>query len=107
MDYAEAKEKAVRELDRIERSLQRSGAAIEGRRTPGGLILSLYREGDLLMVVNVQPTEGRLFVGGRRLDDNFSPEGDRWISKIDGAEIYAVLSDLLSRLTGTTVTLSP
>ncbi|MFC5750501.1 frataxin domain-containing protein [Actinomadura rugatobispora] len=110
MDFAERNEKAVQELVRIERSVQRAaddvGVAIEGSRIPD-LILSLYREGELIMVINVQPAEGRLFVTGRRLDDNFSLDGDRWVSRIDGAEIYAVLSDLLSRLTGTTLTLAP
>ncbi|XVQ13776.1 frataxin domain-containing protein [Spirillospora sp. CA-255316] len=110
MDSAELNEKAIHELDRIERSVQRAadaaGVAIEGSRIPDR-ILSFYREGELIMVINVQPATGRLFVSGRRLDDNFRPEGDRWVSKIDGAEIYAVLSDLLSRLTGTTLSLSP
>lgn len=98
------------ELARIEAALEDCGADIDIEPKPGG-VLEIEFENGTKMIINRHSAAREIWVAAKSGGFHFRPEGGieggRWIATRDGAELYALLSELVREQSGTTVTLSP
>lgn len=97
---------AEAELRRIEETLERCGASLEVDTQPGGVVEVVF-EDDSKIIINRHSAAREIWVAARSGGFHFRPQDDRWIATRDGAELYELLSRVVSEQAGETVTLRP
>ncbi|MDM7463109.1 MAG: iron donor protein CyaY [Tepidimonas taiwanensis] len=97
---------AEAELRRIEETLERCGAQLEVDTQPGGVIEVVF-EDDSKIIINRHSAAREIWVAARSGGFHFRPQDGRWIATRDGAELYELLSRVVSEQAGETVTLRP
>lgn len=105
MEESEFNALAEAEIERIEAALEGCGADIDIEPKPGG-VLEVEFENGTKMIINRHSAAREIWVAAKSGGFHFRPEGGRWISGRDGAELYALLSQLVGEQSGTSVTLS-
>ena len=105
MEESELNALAEAEIERIEAALEGCGADIDIEPKPGG-VLEVEFENGTKMIINRHSAAREIWVAAKSGGFHFRPEGGRWISGRDGAELYALLSQLVGEQSGTSVTLS-
>lgn len=106
MEESEFNALAEAELERIEAALEACGADIDIEPKPGGVLEIEFANGTK-MIINRHSAAREIWVAAKSGGFHFRPEGGgRWIAGRDGAELYALLSDLVGEQSGTKVTLS-
>ena len=97
---------AEAELARIEAVLENCGVDLDIELKPGG-VLELEFDNGSKMIINRHTAAREIWVAARSGGFHFKPEGGRWIAGRDGAELYALLSQVVSEQSGTQLTLLP
>lgn len=97
---------AEAELRRIEETLERCGASLEVDTQPGGVVEVVF-EDDSKIIINRHSAAREIWVAARSGGFHFRPQDGRWIATRDGAELYELLSRVVSEQAGETVTLRP
>ncbi|AUL98857.1 iron donor protein CyaY [Pseudothauera hydrothermalis] len=97
---------AEAELRRIEEALERCGAQLEVDTQPGGVVEVVF-EDDSKIIINRHSAAREIWVAARSGGFHFRPQDGRWIATRDGAELYELLSRVVSEQAGETVTLRP
>lgn len=105
MEELEFNALAEAELERIEAALEDCGADIDIEPKPGGVLEIEFANGTK-MIINRHSAAREIWVAAKSGGFHFRPEGGRWIATRDGAELYALLSELVGEQSGTKVTLS-
>lgn len=105
MEELEFNALAEAELERIEAALEDCGADIDIEPKPGG-VLEIEFENGTKMIINRHSAAREIWVAAKSGGFHFRPEGGRWVATRDGAELYALLSELVGEQSGTKVTLS-
>lgn len=96
---------AEAELARIEAALEACGAELDIEPKPGG-VLEVEFENGAKLIINRHSAAREIWVAARSGGFHFRPQDGRWVSGRDGAELYAMLSALVSEQSGTAVTLA-
>lgn len=98
---------AVRELDRIEATVEAAADAadadIEISRT--GNVMELEFENGSKIIINSQAPMQELWVAARSGGFHFRRDGERWVDTRSGNELYAALSSYVSQQAEATLTL--
>lgn len=97
---------AEAELARIEAVLENCGVDLDIELKPGG-VLELEFDNGSKIIINRHTAAREIWVAARSGGFHFKPEGGRWIAGRDGAELYALLSQVVSEQLGTQLTLLP
>lgn len=97
---------AEAELARIEAVLENCGVNLDIELKPGG-VLELEFDNGSKIIINRHTAAREIWVAARSGGFHFKPEGGRWIAGRDGAELYALLSQVVSEQSGTQLTLLP
>lgn len=97
---------AEAELARIEAALEASGLDIDIEPKPGG-VLEIEFENGSKMIINRHSAAREIWVAAKSGGFHFRLESGQWLASRDGAELYALLSSLVSEQAGEAVTLSP
>ncbi|MFN4063602.1 iron donor protein CyaY [Azoarcus communis] len=97
---------AEAELARIEAVLENCGVDLDIELKPGG-VLELEFDNGSKIIINRHTAAREIWVAARSGGFHFKPEGGRWIAGRDGAELYALLSQVVSEQSGTQLTLLP
>jgi len=97
---------AEAELERIEGALEDCGADIDIEPKPGG-VLEVEFENGSKMIINRHTAAREIWVAARSGGFHFRPEGGKWVNTRDGADLYAMLSSLVSLQSGETVVVGP
>ncbi|AVZ78081.1 iron donor protein CyaY [Zoogloeaceae bacteirum Par-f-2] len=97
---------AEAELRRIEETLERCGASLEVDTQPGGVVEVVF-EDDSKIIINRHSAAREIWVAARSGGFHFRPQDGRWVATRDGAELYELLSRVVSEQAGETVTLRP
>ncbi|WP_332672240.1 iron donor protein CyaY [Aromatoleum sp.] len=105
MEESEFNALAEAELARIEAALEDCGADIDIEPKPGGVLEIEFANGTK-MIINRHSAAREIWVAAKSGGFHFRPDGGRWIAARDGAELYALLSELVGEQSGTRVTLS-
>lgn len=93
------------ELARIETALESCGADIDIEPKPGG-VLEIEFENGTKMIINRHTAAREIWVAAKSGGFHFRPDGGRWVATRDGAELYAMLSELVRQQSGVAVSLS-
>lgn len=93
------------ELARIEAALDSCGADIDIEPKPGG-VLEIEFENGTKMIINRHTAAREIWVAAKSGGFHFRPDSGRWLATRDGAELYAMLSDLVRQQSGVAVSLS-
>lgn len=93
---------AEAELARIEAALENCGAELDIETMPGG-VLEIEFENGSKMVINRHTAAREIWVAAKAGGFHFRPDAGGWIATRDGAELYALLSQLVSQQSGATV----
>ncbi|NMG28669.1 iron donor protein CyaY [Aromatoleum evansii] len=93
---------AEAELARIEAALESCGAELDIETMPGG-VLEVEFENGSKMVINRHSAAREIWVAAKSGGFHFRPDSGRWIATRDGAELYALLSRLVSEQSGNPV----
>ncbi len=96
---------AEAELERIEAALEGCGAELDIEPKPGGVLDVEFEDGSKV-IINRHSAAREIWVAARSGGFHFRPEDGRWVSGRDGAELYAVLSRVVSEQSGMTVTVA-
>jgi CyaY protein len=97
---------AEAELLRIEAALDACGAELDIENKPGG-VLEIEFDNGSKMIINRHSAAREIWVAAKSGGFHFRPEGGRWLASRDGAELYSMLSSLVSQQSGTPVELLP
>lgn len=97
---------AEAELARIEAVLENCGVDLDIELKPGG-VLELEFDNGSKIIINRHTAAREIWVAARSGGFHFKPESGRWIAGRDGAELYALLSRVVSEQAGVQLTLSP
>lgn len=97
---------AEAELVRIEAALDACGAELDIENKPGG-VLEIEFDNGSKMIINRHSAAREIWVAAKSGGFHFRPENGRWLASRDGAELYAMLSALVSQQSGTPVELMP
>jgi len=95
---------AEAELARIETALENCAADLDIEPKPGG-VLEIEFENGTKMIINRHTAAREIWVAAKSGGFHFRPEGGRWLATRDGAELYAMLSDLVRQQSGVDVRL--
>jgi len=91
-------------LDAIEKALDACAADLDYEMKPGG-VLELEFDGGSKIIVNRHSAAREIWVAARSGGFHFRPEGGKWTGTRDGADLFDVLSNLISEQSGTSVKL--
>ncbi|THF60217.1 iron donor protein CyaY [Pseudothauera rhizosphaerae] len=97
---------AEAELARIEAALEDCGADLDIEAKPGGILEVEFDDGSK-MIINRHSAAREIWVAARSGGFHFRPQDGAWIAARDGAELYALLSRLVSEQGGQPVSLRP
>jgi CyaY protein len=92
-------------LQRIERALEASGVDADYELKEGGVLEVEFADGSK-MVINRHRAAREVWVAARAGGFHFRWDGAGWRDSRDGAELFAVLSRLVSAQTGRAVILA-
>jgi CyaY protein len=106
MDESAFNALAEAELARIEAAIEASGADVDIEQQPGGVLELEFGDGSK-MVINRHSAAREIWVAARAGGFHFRSEAGRWLNTRDGAELYAMLSALVSAQAGEQVVLRP
>jgi CyaY protein len=90
------------ELDRIEAALEACGAELDIEPKPGG-VLEIEFENGSKVIINRHTAAREIWVAAKTGGFHFRPEGDRWVSARDGAELYSTLAEVVGLQSGVPV----
>lgn len=93
---------AEAELARIEAALESCGAELDIETMPGG-VLEIEFDNGSKMVINRHSAAREIWVAAKSGGFHFRPDAGRWVATRDGAELYAMLSRLVSEQSGNPV----
>ena len=93
---------AEAELARIEAALESCGAELDIETMPGG-VLEIEFDNGSKMVINRHLAAREIWVAAKSGGFHFRPDAGRWVATRDGAELYAMLSRLVSEQSGSPV----
>lgn len=93
---------AEAELARIEAALESCGAELDIETMPGG-VLEIEFDNGSKMVINRHSAAREIWVAAKSGGFHFRPDAGRWVATRDGAELYAMLSRLVSEQSGSPV----
>lgn len=93
---------AEAELARIEAALEACGAELDIETMPGG-VLEIEFENGSKMVINRHTAAREIWVAAKSGGFHFRPEAGQWISARENAELYEMLSRLVSEQSGAPV----
>lgn len=93
-------------LASIERSLEASGADCDIERKEGGVIELEFGDGSK-MIINRHGPAREIWIAARSGGFHFRWDGSAWRGTRDGAELFAVLSRLVSAQSGQALILRP
>ncbi|KAI5914195.1 iron donor protein CyaY [Thauera sp. 2A1] len=105
MDESAFNALAEAELARIETALEDCGADIDIEPKPGG-VLEIEFDNGSKMIINRHTAAREIWVAARSGGFHFRPEAGQWLNTRDGAELYAMLSKLVSEQGGTAINVS-
>jgi CyaY protein len=91
-------------LERISDALERSAVECDCESKAGGVLEIEFGDGSRI-VVNRQFSAQELWVAAKSGGYHFRWDGEKWIDTRDASELFAALSELVSRQSGQTVTL--
>lgn len=97
---------AEAELLRIEAALDACGAELDIENKPGG-VLEIEFDNGTKIIINRHSAAREIWVAAKSGGFHFRPESGRWLASRDGAELYSMLSALVSQQSGTPVELLP
>src|SRR5918996_1942901 len=106
MDETEFVRLAERVLERIETALEECALDADVERKEGGVLEIEYADGSR-MVINRHGAAREIWVAARSGGHHFRWDGAAWRDTRDGAELFSVLSRLVSAQSGATVELRP
>jgi CyaY protein len=106
MDETEFEALAERALARLEAALEASGVDADVERKDGGVIEIEFADGSK-MIVNRHGAAREIWVAARAGGFHFRWDGALWRDTRDGAELFALLSRLVSGQSGHPVLLRP
>jgi len=106
MDESEFNVLADAELTRIEAALECCGAEIDIETKPGG-VLEVEFENGTRIIINRHSAAREIWVAAKSGGFHFRPVEGGWRATRDGAELYAMLSTLVSEQSGGAVTVVP
>lgn len=108
MDEARFNDLADAELARLEAALERAmdGAPVDldYEMKPGGVLEIEFDDGSKI-IVNRHSAAREIWVAARSGGFHFRPDSGRWLGTRDGAELYAVVSRLITEQGGIAVQL--
>lgn len=93
------------ELARVEEVLEGCDAELDIECKPGG-VLEVEFENGSKVIINRHTAAREIWVAAKSGGFHFGPQGPDWISGRDGAELYALLSRVVSEQSGKQVTLA-
>ncbi|AWI78527.1 iron donor protein CyaY [Parazoarcus communis] len=96
---------AEAELAKIESALEACGVDMDIELKPGG-ILELEFDNGSKVIINRHTAAREIWVAAKSGGFHFRPENGGWIAGRDGAELYALLSRVVSEQSGEQVVLS-
>lgn len=99
MDESEFNRLADAELERIEAALEACGAELDIERKPGGVLEVEFDNGSKL-IINRHTAAREIWVAAKSGGFHFAPRDGGWIAGRDGAELYALLSEVVSQQCG-------
>ena len=105
MEESEFDSLAVAALTAIEQRLDACGADIDYELQPGGVLELEFEDGSRI-VINRHAAAREIWVAARAGGFHFRFEGGRWVGTRDGAELFEVLSRLISDQAGRAIDLS-
>lgn len=94
------------ELMRIEAALDACGVDIDIEAKPGG-VLELEFENGSKIIINRHTAAQQIWVAAKSGGFHFAPREGGWVASRDGAELYAMLSKLVSEQGGTPTHILP
>ena len=97
---------AEAELEKIELCPEACGIDVDIERKPGGIIELEFDNGSKV-IVNRHTAAREIWIAAKSGGFHFRPENGGWIAGRDGAELYAVLSRVVSEQAGESVVLRP
>lgn len=106
MDESEFNVLADAELTRIEAALECCGAEIDIETKPGG-VLEVEFENGTRIIINRHSAAREIWVAAKSGGFHFRPVEGGWRATRDGAELYAMLSTLVSEQSGSAATVVP
>ena len=104
MDESEFTAAAERTLESIERALEESGVDADTELKEGGVLEIEFGDGSR-MVINRHAAAREIWVAAKSGGFHFRWNGSAWRDSRDGAELFAVLSRLVSAQSGQAVLL--
>lgn len=105
MEETEFNAAAGAAMARLEQALDGCGADIDYELQPGGVIEIEFGNGSRI-VVNRHAAAREIWVAARAGGFHFRHEGGRWLDTRGGAELFEVLSRLVSEQAGEAVVLA-
>lgn len=93
------------ELERVEAALENCGADIDIEPKPGG-VLEIEFDSGTKMIINRHTAAREIWVAAKSGGFHFRPEGGRWVGTRDGADLYAMLTQLVREQSGEDVTVT-
>lgn len=93
---------AEAELVRIEAALEACGAELDIETMPGG-VLEIEFESGSKMVINRHSAAREIWVAAKSGGFHFRHDAGRWVATRGGAELYEMLSQLVSQQSGSHV----
>ena len=106
MDESEFNQLADAELERIEAALEACGAELDIERKPGGVLEVEFDNGSKL-IINRHTAAREIWVAAKSGGFHFAPRDGGWIAGRDGAELYALLGEVVSQQSGEQVAVRP
>lgn len=106
MDEVQFNAAAEETLNAIERALDACDEGLDYEVKPGGVLELEFDDGSKI-IINRHTAAREIWVAARSGGFHFKPDGGRWIGTRDGAELFEMLSGLISHHTGTQVRLTP
>ena len=97
---------AEAELARIEAAIEASGVDVDIEPKAGGVLELEFGDGSK-MVINRHSAAREIWVAARAGGFHFRAEAGHWLNTRDGAELYAMLSALVSAQAGEPVLVRP
>ena len=105
MNEQEFRAASEKTLQAIEQALENSEADLDFECQGDG-VLQITCEDRSQIIVNRHAAAQEIWVAARAGGFHFRPEGGRWVDTRDGVELAVRLSELLSRQTGESITLT-
>lgn len=105
MDDKEFAQQAGVVLAAIEQALEDCGADLDFELAAGGILEIEFADGSKI-IVNRHAVAREIWVAARSGGFHFRHDGARWLDTRDGVELFARLSELVSRQAGETVRLA-